>query len=381
MSFIAKYPSVDSLKIEASNRIPKFAFEYLVGGVNKEINLAKNKSDIQNVELMPEYLSTYRSPKLSTTIFGQKYDLPFGIAPIGLQGLIWPNSPEILAQSAAKSNTPFILSTVSTSSIEHIGEITQGKFWFQLYHPAKQIVRDDLLKRAQESGCNVLVALADTPSFGIRYKDIRNGLAMPPRMSIRNIFQIISKPIWAFKTLQYGLPGFATLKPYMPKALNLSQLGHFMNDTFDGRLNENKIKALRDSWPGKLVIKGIVNEEDAEKAIRLGADGIIVSNHGGRQLDAGESSLKSMIRLVGRYKNQITMMMDGGIRSGPDIARCLACGAQFTFMGRPFMYAVGALGKRGGSHAMAMFKMQLSQIMEQLGCEKIEELKDHLIRC
>ncbi|MBV6646008.1 MAG: alpha-hydroxy-acid oxidizing protein [Cyclobacteriaceae bacterium] len=375
----SRYPSVQDLRKKASQRIPKFAFEYLIGGANEEYNLAKNKSDIQEVQLMPEYLKQYESASLQTEIFGQQYDAPFGIAPVGLQGLMWPRSPEILAKAARQHNIPFTLSTVTTSSIEKIGEITEGKFWFQLYHPAENKLRDDMLARANSSGCNVLVALADTPSFGIRYKDIKNGLAMPPKMSVKNILQIMSKPKWALQTLYYGQPDFATLKPYMPKNLNLSQLGKFMNDTFDGRLNEEKLKALRDLWKGKLVVKGVVNEKDAEKAVELGIDGIIVSNHGGRQLDAGESTIKPLTRLAKKFGKKMTIMMDGGMRSGPDIGRGLACGAQMVLMGRPFMYGVGALGSKGGDHTIAILKMQLKQVMEQLGCEQIPDLPKHLI--
>ncbi|MEO1053478.1 MAG: alpha-hydroxy acid oxidase [Bacteroidota bacterium] len=378
--FNPAFPSTEDLRSGAARRMPKFAFEYLIGGANEEVNLKKNTDDIHKVELEPEYLGAHTSSDISTTLFGQTYDAPFGVAPIGLQGLMWPNSPEILAKAAMKHNVPFILSTVSTSSIERIGELTEGKFWFQLYHPAEDKLRDDVLKRAAEAGCQVLVALADTPSFGIRYKDVRNGLAMPPSMSLRNILQIMSRPKWALQTLKYGQPNFATLLPYMPKNLNLKQLGQFMNQTFDGRLNEEKLTILRDKWKGKLVIKGIVNEKDAEKALKLGADGFIVSNHGGRQLDAGQSTIVPMTNLAKKYSDKMTVMIDSGIRSGPDIARCLASGAHFTFLGRAFMYGVGALGNTGGSHVMAMLKMQLTQIMEQLGCEKVEDLGQHLIK-
>ena len=379
LSIDTRYPSVDDLKKKAASRIPKFAFEYLIGGANEEINLARNKSDIQEVTLMPEYLKAFDTCQIKTKLFDYEYDAPFGISPIGLQGLIWPNSSEILAKAASSQNVPFILSTVTTASIERIGDITEGKFWFQLYHPAEDKIRNDVLVRTEKAGCQVLVALADTPSFGIRYKDIKNGLAMPPKMSVRNILQIMSKPVWAMQTLYHGQPNFATLKPYMPKNLNLSQLGKFMNDTFDGRLNEEKLKALRDLWKGRLVVKGVVNECDAEKAIALGADGIIVSNHGGRQLDAGESTIKPLKRLADKYGDKITVMMDGGIRSGPDIARCVASGAKLTFMGRPFMYGTGALGIKGGDQVVSLFKMQLTQVMEQLGCERVEDLPKHLI--
>ncbi|MEL7002037.1 MAG: alpha-hydroxy acid oxidase [Bacteroidota bacterium] len=377
--FITDYPSTTYLRERAKQRLPRFAFEYLVGGANEEVNLIKNNTDIQQIELRPEYLAPHTSSNMTTELFGETYDAPFGVAPIGLQGLIWPNSPEIIALAAKKHNVPFTLSTVSTSSIERIGELTSGKFWFQLYHPAEEKLRDDILKRAAEAGCKVLVALADTPSFGIRYKDIRNGLAMPPKMSVRNIFQIMSKPKWALLTLKYGQPNFATLRPYMPKNLDLKQLGQFMNQTFDGRLNQEKIKVLRDKWKGKLVIKGVVNEKDAEKALKLGADGFIVSNHGGRQLDAGQSTIKPMVELAKKYGDKMKVMMDSGITSGPDIARCIAAGAHFTFLGRTFMYGVGALGAKGGNHTMAMLKMQLGQVMDQLGCAKVEDLEKHLI--
>ncbi len=217
-----------------------------------------------------------------------------------MQGLIWPNSPEILARAAFENNIPFVLSTVSTSSIERISEITEGKAWFQLYHPAENSLRDQIIKRAAEH-CPVLVILSDVPTFGYRPKEIKNGLAMPPRMTLKNMLQIMGKPNWAFKTLIHGQPSFKVLKPYMPKGMNMHHLGLFMNKTFSGRLNEEKIMPIRDMWKGKLVIKGVVNEMDAEKSVRLGLDGIIVSNHGGRQLDAGESTIHSLKKIVENY--------------------------------------------------------------------------------
>ncbi|MEM7108390.1 MAG: alpha-hydroxy acid oxidase [Bacteroidota bacterium] len=378
--FISRFPSVESLRRVAAKRLPRFAFEYLIGGANEEINLGKNIADLQRVELMPEYLVDVNAPKLAKTIFGHTYAAPFGIAPIGLQGLMWPGAPEILALTAHHNNIPFVLSTVTTTSIESIARITEGHFWFQLYYPAQTSLRLDVLKRAWDAGCRVLVLLADTPTFGIRYKDVKNGLAMPPKMTALNVFQMMFRPRWVIHTLRYGTPKFATLEKYMPKGLNLSQLGKFMNETFDGRLTESKIREIRDIWKGKLVIKGMVNEQDTEKAIHWGADGIVVSNHGGRQIDAGESSINSLQRLVKKYSGRINIMMDGGIRSGPDIARALAVGADFVFIGRPFMFGVGALGRRGGNHTAALFYMQLKQVMEQLGCQEPTALPKHLIK-
>lgn len=378
IKYDTNYPTVDDLRNKARRRIPGFAFEYLDGGCNEDVNLKKNTSDIRKVELVPRYLEKYSASDLTTELFGRTYDAPFGIAPVGLQGLIWPNAANILAMAATRHNIPFVLSTVSTSSIEEVAEITDGKFWFQLYHPAENDIRDKIIKRANESGCEVLVILCDVPTFGFRPRDIRNGLAMPPKMTLKNLIQILGKPHWALNTLKYGQPNFKTLVPYMPGGLNLRGLGQFMNDTFSGRLSEEKIAPIRDMWKGKLVLKGVASEEDAEKAVKLGLDGIIVSNHGGRQLDAGQSAIEPLKLIAPKYGNKIKVMMDSGIRSGPDIARTLASGAEFTFMGRPFMYGVAALGEEGGNHTISMLKTQFRQVMEQVCCEKVSDLGNHL---
>ena len=373
-----KYPSMDDLRDKAKKKMPKFAFEYLDGGCNEDVNLQRNTSEIRELSLVPKYLAPYKSSSLKTELFGHEYDAPFGIAPVGLQGLMWPNAPEILAKAAFEHNIPFILSTVTTSSIERISELTEGRAWFQLYHPAKEEFRDDLLKRAEAAHCTVLVLLCDVPTFGYRPRDIRNGLSMPPRLTMKNIAQVMTHPHWAFQTLKHGQPNFATLKPFMPKNLGLGGLGGFMDQMFSGRLNDDRISRIRDQWKGKIVLKGVASEADTEKAIALGLDGIIVSNHGGRQLDAGESTIKPLTRIAEKYSGQIKIMMDSGMRSGPDVARTLASGAEFTFMGRSFMYGVGALGKKGGDHTISILKTQLQQVMEQICCEKIEDLPAHL---
>ena len=378
-TFNTNYPSIEDLIKKAKKQIPRFAFEYLDGGCNEDVNLYKNTAELREVELKPTYLSQHTRSDMKTELFGHIYDAPFGIAPVGLQGLMWPNAPEILAKAAFQHNIPFILSTVTTSSIERIGELTEGKFWFQLYHPAENALRDDLLVRAEAAGCDVLCILCDVPSFGFRPRDIRNGLAMPPKMTLSNMLQILGKPEWALKTLYHGQPSFANLEKYMPKGLNMGQLGAYMNQTFSGRVNEEKISEIRDKWKGKLVLKGVASEQDTEMAIKLGLDGIIVSNHGGRQLDAGQSSIKSLDPIVQNYKGQIKIMMDSGLRSGPDIARTLASGAEFTFMGRSFMYGVAALGNEGGNHTISMLKTQLQQVMEQVCCERVEDFPRFLV--
>jgi L-lactate dehydrogenase (cytochrome) len=198
-------------------------------------------------------------------------------------------------------------------------------------------------------------------------------------MTFRNMLQIAGHPHWALRTLVHGQPAFATMKPYMPKGLNMKHLGLWMNRTFSGRLNEEKIKPIRDRWKGKLVVKGIASVEDAATAVRLGLDGIIVSNHGGRQLDAGESSIHALAPIAARYADNIEIMMDSGLRSGPDLARALASGASFGFLGRSFMYGVAALGAQGGDHTIAILKTQLQQVMEQICCARTADFPQHLI--
>ena len=375
-----KYPSVPDLRARAKRKIPKFAFEYLDGGCNDDVNLKKNTDRIRAVELKPKYLVDYTPPSLKTKLFGHTYGAPFGISPVGLQGLMWPKSPEILARAAFEHNIPFVLSTVTTASIEKIAEITEGNAWFQLYHPAEEQVTKDILKRVEVAGCPVLIILADVPSFGYRPRDIRNGLSMPPKMNLTNIINAVKRPHWSLQTLIHGQPSFEVLKPYMSKNLNLNQLAKFMDATFSGRLNEEKIKKIRDLWKGKLVLKGAESAHDVEKAYQLGLDGVIISNHGGRQVDVGQATIDSLKDIAPLYKDKLTMMMDSGIRGGADVARVMASGADFSFLGRTFMYGVSALGKKGGHHTIAMLKTQLTQVMEQLSCAQIDDLQSKLIR-
>jgi len=244
--FNPNYPDISYLRAKAKKRIPRFAFEYLDGGCNSEVNLRRNTSEIREVQLKPFYLNKHENSSMKTELFGHVYDAPFGISPIGLQGLMWPRASEILAKAAFDHNVPYVLSTVGTASLETISEITEGKAWFQLYHPTEDRLRDDLIKRLKAAQYPVLVILADVPSFGYRSKEIKNGLAIPPKMTLSNVLQIIGSPNWAIRTLIVGQPEFKTLKPYIPKGMSLRHLGLFMNKTFTGRLNEEKIKAINE---------------------------------------------------------------------------------------------------------------------------------------
>ncbi|KPM75833.1 MULTISPECIES: alpha-hydroxy acid oxidase [Pseudoalteromonas] len=378
--FNHNYPTISDLKQRAKKRIPKFAFDYLEGGCMDEIGIQRNRNDINAVKLRSELLKPFNGSDLNVTLFGHTYSAPFGVAPIGLQGLMWPKAPEILAKSAAEKNIPYILSTVSSSSLERIAEVSQGKAWFQLYNPTDPSIRSDLLKRIKAAQYPVLVVTVDVPTFGYRPRDIRNGLAMPPKMTLSNIVQMLTCPRWLMETAIAGKPQMETLVKYMPKDMPTDELAAFMNKTVMGRVDIEGLKPLRDMWQGPLVIKGLINEDDVAHAISLGADGVIISNHGARQLDASESAISPLHSISKKYGDKIKIFMDSGLRSGTNIVSALASGAEFTFLGRPFVYGVGALGQQGGVHTINALTLQITQIMNQLGCEKIADLPNFLVK-
>lgn len=378
--FNPKYPDVSDLKAQAKKRMPKFAFDYLVGGCMEDISLRNNRKDIEAVQLRSELFKPFTESDLSVDLFGHKYAAPFGIAPVGLQGLMWPKAPELLAKAALDLNIPYILSTVSSSSLERIAEVSEGQAWFQLYNPTDETIRMDLLNRIKAAQYKVLVVTVDVPTFGYRPRDIKNGLAMPPKMSLTNIWQMLTSPQWLLGTALAGKPEMQTLKPYMPKDMPVDELAAFMNKTVMGRVDLEGLKPIRDFWKGPLVVKGLINQKDVESAIQLGADAVVISNHGGRQLDAGESAIKPLPSISAKYGDKIKIFMDSGLRSGTNIAAALSSGADFTFLGRPFVYGVGALGEKGGYHTINALKTQLTQIMNQLGCSKVEDLANFLVK-
>jgi L-lactate dehydrogenase (cytochrome) len=369
----SSYPSVQHLRDRAKEKVPGFVFDYVDGGCNNEVNLQRNTKELRDVQLRPYYLRNFDKVNLETTLFGKTYSAPFGIAPIGLQGLVWPAAPKILAQAAKDYNIPYTLSTVSTEDIETINAINPDA-WFQLYHPREESLRNKIIDRCADVEVPVLVILSDVPSFGYRPKEIRNGLSIPPKITLRNMVQITTRPEWALRTLFYGQPEFKTIKPYLPKGLSLSHLGLFMNATFDGRLSERRVREIRDRWKGKLVLKGVATEEDTQKAVEWGLDGVIISNHGGRQLDSGESSVANLQDLAPKFKDKITVMVDSGARTGADIANFMASGADFTFLGRAFMYAVAAMGAQGGDQAISILMKELTQVCQQVCCERPKDL-------
>ena len=380
MSFNHNYPTVDYLKEKTAKRIPHFAYDYLRSGCSDERALRRTTGEFDGVLLQEHFVRpVIKQPDIKASFCGLKYDMPFGVAPIGLQGLMWPDAPLHLARSAKKYNIPYILSTLSSHSIEEVAKASEGEALFQLYNPDDADIQKDIMRRVKESQYRALIVTADIASFGYRARDIKNGLAMPPRMTAHNIWEILTHPAWALNMLVAGVPRMRTLLPYMESG-SMQGMAQFVNDKMMGGVSMEQLKILRDMWDGPFIVKGVLGEPDMEKCIQAGVDGVIVSNHGGRQLDAGQTAISVLPSLVKKYGKKVHISFDSGIRSGTDIACALASGAEMTFSGRPFVYGVSAIGKKGGDHVAEMFQKQLEQAMCQIGCDKISDLPKFLVK-
>jgi isopentenyl diphosphate isomerase/L-lactate dehydrogenase-like FMN-dependent dehydrogenase len=377
-SLLARAASVADLKKRARRRIPRFAFDYLEGGCNQEIALARNRSALDAIVMEPRYLEDCAPPDLSVALFGRRYDAPIGVAPVGLGGLLWPRVAEHLAEAAGRANIPFCLSTVATTSIERAAELAGECLWFQLYTPTDPLIRDDLLDRAAAVGCRVLLVTIDVPGAAWRPRDLRNGLAVPPRFDLRTLLQIAARPAWAMAMLRAGMPQFDSVRPYVPKGTGMVSGSVFTRATFTGGLDREALARIRDRWQGALVLKGVETVRDAELALQLGAEGVVVSNHGGRQLDASRSPVEVLPQICAAVGDRMTVLADSGVESGADVARMLAKGAGGVLAGRAFIYGVGALGRAGAEHTIDILREELTRFMGQLRCARPEQLARYL---
>jgi len=361
------------MEVAAKRRVPRFAFEYMVGGIGAELGLRRNRRALDAVKLRPRYLTSCK-PNLACTLLGRTYDLPIGVSPMGLSGLIWPRSAEFLAVAAQKNKIPFALSMFATTRLERIGRLAPEHAWFQLYVPNDRAIEQDLIARALHSGYETLVVTIDVPTATRRERDIRNGLSVPPRLDISTLLQMLRRPVWALHTVQTGIPEFENIKPYLPGKLALAELGDFIARMIEGHVSVERLKGIRDRWPGKLIVKGVLDPADAEACKGIGLDAIIVSNHGGRQLDAAPAAIEVLTQVRRAIGTGMPVLVDGGIRSGLDIARAMACGADFVLLGRAFMFSIAALGRDGGDHVISLLREELRSTMAQLGCRELTAL-------
>ena len=373
------YYTMEDLKIRAQKRIPQIVFDYLDGGAGTEQNIRRNILDFEEIILQPEYLRNVVNRSQDVTLFGNKYNAPIGISPMGLANLIWPSADRTLAKLAKERNIPYLLSAVGTTSIEDITKIAPDNTWFQLYVPGKDDVCFDLVRRAKEAGIRVLVLTVDIPEPSIRPRDLRNDFKLPFNLKLKTVLDILTKPKWAATTLYKGIPRFENMVPYFENTEIKKSLGAAQILQVSARVSEDLIKKIRDSWDHTFIIKGILSPQSAKAALRVGADGIIVSNHGGRQLDCGPSSISALPRIVEATNKKIPIMLDSGIRSGGDIVKSFALGASFTFSGRPFMYGLGALNEAGAEYVIEKFTDEVDKMLAQIGCIDIKTLDEEYI--
>jgi L-lactate dehydrogenase (cytochrome) len=386
MNIDKAYPSIPYMEAAAKRRIPTFVHDFLVNGLGDNVAVRKGRESLENVELMPRYLSEADQPNLRCRLFGKEYNAPFGVAPMGLSGLVWPHAENILAQAAKDHNVPFILSTMATVTLEAIHEISGENTWFQLYTPKEPEVLRDLLRRCKETGYETLAVTVDVPYKTRRHHDIRNGLSVPMRFDQRTLWQMIMRPEWALRMLRRGIPQFVNLAPYHDGGglhsvtASLVKSATFIEERMGLHITPERFAEIRELWPRTLLVKGVLDTAEAKAYVELGADGLIVSNHGGRQLDAAPSVVDVLPRIRNAVGPGIPLIADGGVRSGLDIARMLALGADFVTMGRPFLCAIAALDKQGGNHIMDVLKAELQSTMGQLGCPTLSALPSFLAK-
>ena len=379
-----QFPSVADMEAVARRRIPGFMLDYLTGGLGGGVCVQRNRQSLDEVVLLPRYLSDSGEPDIHCQLFDRTYDAPFGVAPLGLSGLVWANSEVILAAAAKEHNIPYTLSTFATVDPEHIRPIAAENSWFQLYAPKTPKIVKSILERCLAVGYETVLLTVDVPAKTRREHDIRNGLSVPPNFDVRTVWQMVTHPNWALRMLFAGVPQFETVRPYyaegssrnVGRSIKASTL--FSQHHMGGHITAERFTYIRKLWPGKLLVKGVLSPEEAQAYLDLGADGLVVSNHGGRQLDAAPSAVTVLPCIRAAVGPNVPLLADGGIRSGLDIARMLALGADFVLLGRPFLYAVAALDKQGGTHVMKILKEELQATMGQLGCPTLQDLPTFL---
>lgn len=374
-----EYPSIADLERRARRRLPHFAWEYLASGTGDDRMVQHNLDAMRNVQFMPEFLKGEMHPVVETELFGVTYAAPIGIAPIGLTGLIWPGADALLARAAAANRIPYTLSTVGTAEPEAVGPIADGMGWFQLYPPRQEQLRRDILDRAASSGFTTLVVTADIPFPSRRERQRKAHVRVPPVIGPKLVLQAAMNPAWTTALMRNGLPRFGTLEKY-PETNSMKTVAGFLTANLGNTLSYEYLSGVRQQWEGPLVVKGILSPDDAQRCVDAGADAVQVSNHGARQLDGTLAGIDALGPVVERIGGSVPVLFDSGVRSGLDVARAIALGADFVFCGRAFMFGLGALGDRGASHAFDILQEGLINTMHQTGCERLDQLADRLVK-
>ena len=365
MDLHTRYPGLSDLRARAQRRMPRFVWEYLDSATGNETTKHRNRARLDRVGLMPSILHGEQSPDLSTRLLGRDLPLPFGIAPVGMSGLMWPDAEGHLARAAARHGLPYTLSTVAAQSPEDIAPHLGTEGWFQLYPPRDPEIRTDMLNRARAAGFHTLVLTVDVPVASRRERQTRSGLTQPPRLTPRLLAQVALRPAWALGMARLGMPRMRMLTKYSDAATqNLSStahVGYLLRTSPDW----DYLRWLRDAWDGSLIVKGVLDPAQAQPLAEAGVDAIWVSNHAGRQFDAAPASIDALPRI--REATDLPLIFDSGVEGGLDILRALSLGANFVMLGRAFHYALAALGPRGVDHLVDLLRRDLVANMGQLG--------------
>jgi L-lactate dehydrogenase (cytochrome) len=366
----------------ARRRLPRFLFEYIDGGSYGEVTLRRNVTDLEAIALRQRVLCDVSTIDLSTSLFGQQIPLPIALGPIGLGGMMARRGEIQAARAAGAVGIPFCLSTVSACSIDEVAKATDKPFWFQLYMIRDRGFMADLIAQAKAAGCTALFFTVDMPLPGSRYRDLRSGLAGAPgfRGNLRRTLQALARPGWAYDVGLRGRPHqLGNVAPVLGKNSGLEDFLGWMRDNFDPRCTWADLDFIRSLWDGPLIIKGILDSEDARAAVGVGADGIVVSNHGGRQLDGVPSAARALPAIAAAVAGRLTVLADGGVRSGLDVVRLMALGAQGVMLGRAWIYALAGGGEAGVAHILRLFEAEMRVAMSLTGCTSVRDVNPDML--
>lgn len=380
MADLSKLTCVEDLHRAAKRRVPGMFYDYVASGSWTESTLRANEADFQRLQFRQRVAVDIEHRSLRTTLLGQDVAMPVAIAPTGLTGMVHANGEMLAARAAHLFGVPFTLSTMSICSIEDVAEFTQAPFWFQLYVMRDKDFMKSLIQRAQAAQCSALVVTLDLQVMGQRHKDIKNGLTAPPKPTLRNLLNLATKPQWCLGMAQTHRRTFRNIVGHAKGVTDVSSLGAWTAEQFDPRLNWDDIKRIKDLWGGKLVLKGVMEVEDALAAADAGADAIVVSNHGGRQLDGAPSPISILPEIVDAIGNRTEVWMDSGIRSGQDVLRAIALGAKGTLIGRSFLYGLGAAGEAGVTRCLEIIAKELDITMAFCGHNDIKKVDSSILR-
>lgn len=378
-----RYPTIEDLRKRARRRVPRFAFDYVDGAAGAgETCKTRNAAALDAVELVPRYGVENFTADTEVELFGRRYAAPVAIAPMGLPGLVWPGGEEALARAAQAARIPFILSSAAGATIERVAELAPDCTWFQLYRmPRNELaINFDLVRRAEAVGVQALMLTLDVPARTKRPRELRNRLIIPYTVGLRTFAHVLPHPAWLLALQRHGQTAFANYQAYAGEKVSNREVVKFVREQSGGSFTWDEVARFRDAWKGPLVVKGILHPHDAERAVGLGVDGVVVSNHGGRQLESAPASIDVLPAVAAAVGDRATVLFDSGIRSGEDVVRALALGAKSTLAGRAFMYGLAALGPRGPSHVANFFFDEIAEAMRQVGTRHCGEIRDLVVR-